>query len=82
MHMTVMMRHKPCVVGSVMERIGMTSVYIDALIFARGGVKVFYQPKRRKWQKLLRRGESNPGLPRDRREYWPLYYNGYYFTKT
>ena len=26
--------------------------------------------------KYLHCGESNPGLLRDRREYWPLYYNG------
>ena len=25
----------------------------------------------------LRRGESNPGLPRDRRGYLPLYYRGH-----
>ena len=28
------------------------------------------------WQKVLRDGESNPGLPRDRRGYSPLYYRG------
>ena len=26
--------------------------------------------------KILRDGESNPGLPRDRRGYSPLYYRG------
>ena len=29
-------------------------------------------------QKMLRDGESNPGLPRDRRGYSPLYYRGVY----
>ena len=28
-------------------------------------------------KKLLRDGESNPGLPRDRRGYSPLYYRGF-----
>ena len=27
-------------------------------------------------KKMLRDGESNPGLPRDRRGYSPLYYRG------
>ena len=27
-------------------------------------------------KKILPDGESNPGLPRDRRGYWPLYYRG------
>ena len=27
-------------------------------------------------EKILRDGESNPGLPRDRRGYSPLYYRG------
>ena len=31
-------------------------------------------------QKMLRDGESNPGLPRDRRGYSPLYYRGVYKT--
>ena len=29
-------------------------------------------------RKMLRDGESNPGLPRDRRGYSPLYYRGVY----
>ena len=29
-----------------------------------------------KEKKVLRDGESNPGLPRDRRGYSPLYYRG------
>ena len=31
-------------------------------------------------QKMLRDGESNPGLPRDRRGYSPLYYRGVYLN--
>jgi hypothetical protein len=30
----------------------------------------------KKIKKKLPGGESNPGLPRDRRGYWPLYYRG------
>lgn len=30
---------------------------------------------------LLPGGESNPGLPRDRRGYLPLYYRGVMFTE-
>ena len=30
-------------------------------------------------KKVLRDGESNPGLPRDRRGYSPLYYRGVIF---
>ena len=30
---------------------------------------------------VLQRGESNPGLPRDRQEYWPLYYVGLLCSK-
>ena len=36
----------------------------------------FKRPK-----KDLPDGELNPGLPRDRRGYWPLYYRGYYRRK-
>ncbi len=37
----------------------------------------FYpSPSFRGVKKFLPDGESNPGLPRDRRGYWPLYYRG------
>ena len=32
-----------------------------------------------KTKKILRDGELNPGLPRDRRGYSPLYYLGYIY---
>ena len=35
-----------------------------------------------KIKKVLRVGESNPGRPRDRREYSPLYYRGLMTIKT
>ena len=44
-------------------------VYIIWMIFRR---KNCFQKKK----KLLPDGELNPGLPRDRRGYWPLYYRG------
>ena len=34
------------------------------------------------FQKMLRDGESNPGLPRDRRGYSPLYYRGTEWEQT
>ena len=36
-----------------------------------------FNVKWRKVKKILPGGESNPGLPRDRRGYLPLYYRGH-----